>query len=156
MKIIATRATSREGPPFVARVGLADELPEMIGEADVVVNVTPLTPETTKLFDAAMFNRMKNGAIFINVGRGESVVTDDLVDALDSGKLGGAGIDVVDPDPLPSNHKLWTSPNVIITPHTAGNSELKRERVWLLMRENMRRYVAGEKMLSVVDVKRGY
>ncbi len=156
MKIIATRATSREAPDFVAKVGLASELPQMIGEADVVVNVTPFTPETTKMFDAAMFKRMKDGAIFINVGRGESVVTDDLVEALDSGKLRGAGIDVTDPDPLPNNHKLWTSPNVIITPHTGATSEIKRERVWLLMRENMRRYVAGDKMLSVVDVKKGY
>lgn len=156
MKVIATRATSRDGPAFVAKVGLSNELPQMIGEADVVVNVTPFTPETTKLFDAAMFKRMKDGAIFINVGRGESVVTSDLVEALDSGKLRGAGIDVTDPDPLPPNHRLWTSPNVIITPHTAGHSEIKRERVWLLVRENMRRYVAGEKLLSVVDVKRGY
>jgi len=156
MQVIATRNSSREGPPFVARVGLASELPAMIGEADVVVNVTPLTPETQDMFNAALFGRMKTGAYFINVGRGESVVTADLIAALKSGKIAGAGIDVTDPDPLPQGHPLWTSGNVVITPHTAGASELKQERAFVLIRENMRRYVAGEKMLSVVDVKRGY
>ena len=156
MRIIATRNTSKKGPTFVARVGLPNELPAMIGEADVVVNATPLTPETRHMFDAALFARMKPTAYFINVGRGESVVTDDLIAALKDGKISGAGLDVTDPDPLPKGHPLWDIPNVIITPHTAATSELKEERGWILMRENMRRYVAGEKMYSVVDVKRGY
>jgi phosphoglycerate dehydrogenase-like enzyme len=156
IRVIATRNSSREGPDFVDRVGLASELPAMIGEADVVVNATPLTPETVGLFDADLFARMKPAAYFINIGRGESVVTADLVAALTSGKLAGAGLDVTDPEPLPTGHPLWTAPNVVITPHTAATSELKAERAWILMRENMRRYVAGEKMYSVVDVKRGY
>ncbi len=156
MHVIATRNSSREGPAFVERVGLASEFPEMIGEADVVVNATPLTSDTVGLFNAAMFARMKPGAYFINVGRGESVITGDLIAALESGKLAGAGMDLVDPDPLPKGHPLWSIPNVVITPHTAGFSELKSERAWIVMRENMRRFVAGEKMYSVVDVKRGY
>ncbi|MSO72282.1 MAG: D-2-hydroxyacid dehydrogenase [Rhodospirillaceae bacterium] len=156
MRVIATRNSSREGPPFVERVGLANELPAMIGEADVVVNVTPLTPETIGLFNAAMFARMKPTAYFINIGRGESVNTADLMAALKSGKLAGVGMDLVDPDPLPKDHPLWRIPNVVITPHTAGNSELKADRAWVLIRENLRRYVAGEKMYSVVDIRRGY
>ena len=156
MKVIATRNSSREGPPFVAKVGLPNELPMMIGEADIVVNATPLTAETTGLFNAAMFARMKPKAIFINIARGESVVTADLIAALQSGKLGGAGLDVVDPDPLPKASPLWTLPNVVITPHIGSFSELRQERAWIMMREDMRRFVAGEKMLSVVDVKRGY
>jgi len=156
MRVIATRNSGREGPPFVAKVGLANELPDMVGEADVVVNVTPLTPETTGLFNAGMFARMKPGAYFINVGRGQSVVTADLVAALQSGKLAGAGLDVTDPEPLPKDHPLWRTPNVIITPHTAGASELKMDRAWILMRENLRRFVAGDALYSVVDVKRGY
>lgn len=156
MRVIATRNSGREGPPFVARVGLAKDLPAMIGEADVVVNVTPLTPDTAGLFNAAMFARMKPTAYFINVGRGQSVVTADLVTALRSGKIAGAGLDVVDPEPLPQDHALWSLENVVITPHTAGASELKQERAWIVMRENLRRYVAGEKLFSVVDVKRGY
>ncbi len=156
MRVIATRNSGRTGPPFVAYVGTADELPKLIAQADILVNATPLTPETTGLFNAAMFARMKPTAYFFNVGRGPSVVTNDLVEALKSGRIGGAGLDVVDPEPLPNGHPLWQLPNVIITPHVAGNSDLKFERSWLVMRENMRRYVAGEKLLSLVDAKRGY
>lgn len=156
MHVIATRNTSHEGPSFVDYVGVANELPNLIGQADIVVNVTPLTPETTGLFNAAMFERMKPSAYFVNVGRGKSVVTDDLVAALNSGRIAGAGLDVVDPEPLPKAHPLWHARNVVITPHVAGDSELKLDRAWLIMRENLRRYVAGEKLFSVVDVKRGY
>jgi phosphoglycerate dehydrogenase-like enzyme len=103
-----------------------------------------------------MFARMKPTAYFINVGRGGSVVTDDLVAALKAGKISGAGLDVLDPEPFPENHPLWRVPNVIITPHVAGDSELRQERALIIMRENLRRYVAGEKLFSVVDIKRGY
>ena len=156
MHVIATRNSSHKGPSFVDYVGIADELPKLIGQADIVVNVTPLTPETTGLFNAAMFERMKPSAYFINVGRGKSVVTDDLLAALKSGRIAGAGLDVVDPEPLPKDHPLWHARNVVITPHVAGDSELKREHAWLVIRENLRRYVAGDKLFSVVDVKRGY
>ncbi len=154
--VIATRNSGHAGPSFVDYVGVADELPNLIGQADIVVNVTPLTPKTTGLFDAAMFARMKPSAYFINVGRGKSVVTDDLVAALNTGRIAGAGLDVVDPEPLPKDHPLWHARNVVITPHVAGNSELKLDRAWLVIRENLRRYVAGDKLFSVVDVKRGY
>lgn len=156
MHIIATRSSGHEGPSFVDYVGVADELPKLIGQADIVVNVTPLTPETTGLFNAAMFARMKPRAYFINVGRGKSVVTDDLLAALETGRIAGAGLDVVDPEPLPKDHPLWHAPNVVITPHVAGSSELKLDRAWLVIRENLRRYVAGDKLLSVVDVNRGF
>ena len=88
----------------MSRVGLADELPTMIGEADVVVAALPLVPATTHLFDAKMFARMKKTAYFINVGRGGSVVTDDLVAALNAGTIAGAGLDVTEPEPLPKDH----------------------------------------------------
>ena len=128
----------------------------MIAQADVVVNATPLTPATTDLFDSALFKRMKSSAYFINIGRGGSVVTDDLVAALNTGTIAGAGLDVTAPEPLPANHPLWNARNIIITPHMAGSSRIKMDRMWIVMRENVRRYVAGEKMLSVVDVEQGY
>jgi phosphoglycerate dehydrogenase-like enzyme len=103
-----------------------------------------------------MFSRMKRTALFINVGRGKTVVTRDLVQALKKGAIAGAGLDVVDPEPLPADDPLWQAPNVIITPHVADRSALRMERVWLVMRENLRRYVRGEKLLSVVDPQRGY
>jgi len=156
MKVIATRNSSRKGPDFVSYVGLSDELHELAAQADVVVNATPLTPKTTGMFNEAFFTSMKPGAYFINIGRGKSVVTEDLVEALESEHLGGAALDVVDPEPLPSGHELWTMPNVIITPHISAGSDAQMNRFWLLVRENLRRYVNGEKMLNVVDLKRGY
>lgn len=156
MRVTATRRSSRSGPPFVDYVGLAHELHDLAGQADVVVNAAPLTPETTGLFDADFFRTMKPTAYFINVGRGRSVVTEDLVAALESSAIAGAGLDVTDPEPLPADHVLWRLPNVIITPHVAGRSDRGRLRLWTLFRENLRRYVAGGRMLSVVDVERGY
>lgn len=156
MRVSAIRRSRRAGPEFVSYVGLPDELHKLAGEADIVVNATPLTPETTDLFDAEFFAAMKPTAYFINVGRGKSVVTADLVAALREGEIAGAGLDVTDPEPLPGDHPLWRLPDVLITPHAAASSDLADERLWLVMRENLRRYVAGERMLSVVNVERGY
>lgn len=155
MRVIATRNSSRSGPDYVDYVGLSDELLELAGQADVVINALPLTAETQGLFDKAFFDAVKPGAFFVNVARGASVVTDDLVDALRDGRIAGAGLDVTDPEPLPSDHPLWRMPNVIITPHIAwyGNN---RERQLALARENIRRFIAGDPLLNVVDPERGY
>ena len=156
MRVLATRNSSREGPDFVAYVGLSDELHTLARQAEVVLNATPLTPGTTGLFDRSFFSAMKPGAYFINVGRGRSVVTEDLIEALNSERIGGAALDVTDPEPLPPNHPLWTAKNVFITPHVSASSDEQMGRYWLVVRENLRRYVNGERMLSVVDLKRGY
>ena len=156
MRVVATRASGRDGPPFVSYVGLPDELRKLAGEADFIVNTTPLTPATTHVFDAAFFAAAKQGAYFVNVGRGRSVVQADLVDALKSGRIAGAGLDVTDPEPLPADHPLWKFPNVIITPHVSAESDVDQQVRFAVLRENLRRYVAGEKMLSVVDVAKGY
>ena len=156
MKVVATRASSRTGPDFVSYVGLPDELPKLASEADFVVNTAPLTPQTTGIFDAAFFAKMKPTAYFINVARGKSVVTAALVDALTNKRIAGAGLDVTDPEPLPSDHPLWKAPNVIITPHVANDSDLGYDAQIKVVQENLRRYAAGERMLSVVDVSKGY
>ena len=156
MRITGTRRTSREGPDFVDYVGLSDELYELAGEADVIVNALPLTNETRGLFDKKFFDAVKAGAFFISVGRGESTVTDDLMAALRDGRLTAAGLDVTDPEPLPSDHELWSLPNVIITPHVAATTDQGRWRRWTITVENLRRYVNGDKMLNVVDVAQGY
>ena len=116
-----------------------------------------LTPATTGLFNKEMFAKMKRTAYFITVGRGKSTVTQDLIDALKNGTIAGAGLDVTDPEPLPDGHPLFYAPNVIITPHmaTAGAGS-RGPRAWEVQRENMRRYIAGEKIFNVVDVKAGY
>jgi len=156
MKVIATRGSSREGPDYVSYVGLSDELPKLISQADVVVATLPLTPATTNLFDAKMFARMKKTAFFVNVGRGGSVVTNDLVAALNSGTIAGAGLDVTEPEPLPKDHPLWKAKNIIITPHHSAQSDLGQGKRELILKEQVRRFVAGDKLLSVVDFKKGY
>ncbi len=156
MRVIAVRASGRPGPDYVEAVGMPDQLLEMAADADVVVNSSPLTPDTRGMFDAEFFAALKPSAYFINVGRGQSVVTDDLVAALESRRLAGAALDVTDPEPLPSDHPLWRMSNVIITPHVSAGSDRIRERVFLVVRENLRRYVTGEPMLSVVSQEKGY
>ncbi len=156
MRIIATRNSSREGPDYVDQVGLAAELPQLLKQADVVVNATPLTPATTGMFDAAIFKAMRPSAYFINIGRGASVVAHDLIQALKRGDIAAAALDVTDPEPLPKNSELWHLPNVLITPHISARSDQSMRRVWVLVRENLRRYVRGEPLLNRVDIKRGY
>ena len=156
MHVVATRNSGREGPPFVSHVGLPDELLKLAAEADFIVNTTPLTPATINMFDAKFFAAVKPGAFFVNVGRGQSVVQPELIAALRSGRLGGAGLDVTDPEPLPADSPLWQMQNVILTPHVSAGSDLGDEARMAIGVENLRRYVAGEKMLSVVDVAKGY
>ncbi len=156
MRVMATRRTSREGPDFVDYVGLAHELHDLAGAADVIVNTLPLTSETRGIFDTRFFDAAKRGAYFVSVGRGASTITADLVSALKDGRLTAAALDVTDPEPLPPDHELWTLSNVVITPHVAAMTDQGRWRRWVVIRENLRRYVNGEKMLNVVDVTRGY
>lgn len=156
MRVIATRNSSRNGPDYVEYVGLADELHKLAAEADVVVNALPLTPATTGLFDEDFFAAVKPGAIFISVGRGASTDTPALIAALQSGALYGAGLDVTDPEPLPADSLLWQLDNVIITPHVSGAGGNNWGRVALVAVENLRRYVAGEPLLNVVDMRAGY
>jgi phosphoglycerate dehydrogenase-like enzyme len=156
MKVTAVRNTGREGPDFVSHVGLPAELRQLAGAADFVVNTTPLTAATTGMYDAKFFESCKRGAYFFNVGRGKSVVQADLVAALRSGQIAGAGLDVTDPEPLPPEDPLWKMQNVILTPHVSVESDLGFTVRFAILQENLRRYVAGEKMLSVVDVAKGY
>ena len=156
MRVTAIRSSSRTGPDYVDYVGLSDELHALAGKADVVVNTLPLTDKTRGKFDKAFFEAIKPGAIFISVGRGKSTVTADLVAALESGKLYGAGLDVTDPEPLPADSPLWQMPNVIISPHVSAAGRGSTQRVAVIANENLRRYIAGEPLLNVVDIRAGY
>jgi phosphoglycerate dehydrogenase-like enzyme len=155
MSVSGTRNSSRDGPDFVKYVGLSHELHDLASKADVIVNALPLTDGTRGLFDAEFFAAAKPGAIFVNVGRGQTVVTADLNAALVSGQISAAGLDVTDPEPLPAGHMLWQRDDVIITPHVAGSGG-ERERHAVLLRENLRRYIAGDRLLNVVDPAKGY
>lgn len=156
MHVLATRASNGGAPDYVSYVGTPEELPKLAANADFIVNCTPLTPKTQGIFNKDLFALMKPTAYFINVGRGGSVVAADLIAAIKGRRIAGAGLDVTDPEPLPASSELWRLPSVLITPHISGESEgTVRLRNAVLM-ENLRRYVAGEPMVSVVDLQRGY
>ena len=155
MRVYGTRNSSREGPEFVEYVGLSHELHDLAAQADVVVNALPLTVGTKDLFGRDFFAAVKPGAIFINVGRGQTVVTEELIAALESGRISGAGLDVTEPEPLPAENPLWQRDDVIITPHVAGRGG-ERERHTVLLIENLKRYIAGDRLLNVVDPEKGY
>ncbi len=156
MRVLATARTPRDVPHYVERVHRSEETDALLPVADVVAICLPLTKATRKFFDAARFARMKPGALFINVGRGAIVDTDAMVEALRSGRLGGAGLDVVDPEPLPETHPLWAMRNVILTPHVSGRSPLSETRRFELFAENLRRFARGEALLNLVDKREGY
>lgn len=156
MKVVATRDNTHDKPDFVSYVGLPEEMLTLAKSADVIVNAVPLTPQTKGMYDAKFFAVLEPSAYFVNVARGASVVTADLTNALNEHRLAGAGLDVVDPEPLPADNPLWHAPHVLITPHISSRSDLPSEARWTLAIENLRRYANGEKMLSVVDLTKGY
>jgi phosphoglycerate dehydrogenase-like enzyme len=157
------RAVARRLEPFgVTVTGVAsraregvhgtDELPTLVGDADAVVVLTPLTPETRGLFDAALLARMRDGALFVNAGRGATVDTDALLAELESGRL-RAVLDVVEPEPLPDDHPLWDAA-AAITPHYAGDTEAADERAVRFGAEQLARFARGERLENVVRAPR--
>jgi phosphoglycerate dehydrogenase-like enzyme len=143
-------------PECVAELWRLNRFGELLEQSDVVVICAPLTPETEGMFDRAAFQRMRRHALLINVTRGRIVDGAALMEALTTGQIGGAGLDVVPWEPLPDDHPLWSMENVIITPHCAGGSPLRIGRSVDLFSENLRRDLAGEPLLSVIDKQKGY
>ena len=135
-----------------AREGVhsTDELPELLSGADVVVLTVPLTSATQGLVDAAFLAALPDGALLVNVARGQVVDTDALLAELRSGRL-RAGLDVVDPEPLPGEHPLWDAPNLILTPHVGSHVRETGARAYALVREQLDRYLAGDELANVVE-----
>lgn len=125
-------------------------------QADVVVAALALTPATEHIIDARALERMQDHAWLVNVARGRHVDTEALVEALRNGAIGGAALDVTDPEPLPDGHPLWTVPNALVTPHTANPRSIGGALVAQRLRENVRRFGAGEPLLGPIDVTLGY
>ncbi len=151
MHVVGVDPRETTAPEGMAELVATERLDEKLAEADFVILTVPESPQTLNMFNAERFAAMKPGSIFINIGRGACVETDALVAALRSGHLGGAGLDVVAPEPLPADHPLWGMPNVLITPHVAifgTHYQHKREAIVL---ENCRRFAAGEPLMNVVD-----
>lgn len=142
--------------PFIKYVVKPDRLDEVLPEGDVVFMAAPHTPESHKMIGSKQFELMKKGSYFIAVSRGGTYDLNSLVKALDSQKLTAAGVDVTDPEPLPTGHALWQFDNVIVTPHIAGRSDQDRSRMFGMVRDNIRRFSEGKPLLNVVDKKKGY
>lgn len=150
-RVTAIARTARVDPSGTV-VEAVTALREVLATADALVVAAPLTAETRGLVNAEALAALKRGALVVNVSRGGVVATRDLLAALDSGQVGGAALDVTDPEPLPPDHPLWTKPNVIITPHVAGigGGELVRAELEALVVDNVRRFAAGGELQHLV------
>lgn len=147
-----------EVPPSdgVQAVWPLSQLDDLLAQSDVVAICCPLTPETHALLDDRAFSTMKRGAIVVNVTRGEIIDGDALVKALEDGRCGGAALDVAPQEPLPAGHPLWSLPNVMMTPHTAGASQHRAPRNIARFCDNLRRAREGKPLVGVVDKTLGY
>jgi phosphoglycerate dehydrogenase-like enzyme len=151
MRVLGVDARRRQAPPGVTELHAPDALDRLLPLADFVVLTVPHTPATEGFVHRARLQRMKRSAFFINIGRGMTTRLDDLVAALGAGELAGAALDVFEQEPLPADHPLWTLPNVLITPHTAGYGPYLDDRRLDILLDNCRRFVAGEPLRNVVD-----
>lgn len=151
MRVIAVDPLIKPVPPGIAAIWRIGKLYDLLEESDFVVLATPHTPETEKSIGYYEFKHMKRSAYFMNIGRGATVVLDDLVKALNDKRLAGAALDVFEKEPLPADHALWKMPNVIITPHVAGYSPKIAERHLALLCDNIARFVTGGELRNQVS-----
>lgn len=157
MRVIALRRRPAYGTiGHVERVYGRDELDDFLGQCYVLVVAAPLTPETHGLLGAQQFARLPRGAVVINVGRAKIIDTDALVDALKSGHLGGASLDVFPQEPLPPDHPLWRTPNVLLTPHTSGFRQGHWDEVIEMYGDNIERWLRGEPLKFRIEPELGY
>lgn len=155
MRVIGSKMTPK-ALPNVDHVFAHDDLHAMLREADVVIMTAPHTPTTDQMLDAAAFTAMRDGAYFINIGRGATVDEPALVSALQSGKLAGAALDVFAEEPLPPESSLWAMPNVLVSPHSASTSDKENQRITDLFCDNLRRFLDGRPLRNVLDTERLY
>lgn len=151
--VVRNRVQAMEGADEV--VG-PEHLHDCLPGADLVVLALALTPDTEGIISGAELSLMEPHAWLVNVARGRHVVTDDLVEALAAGTIGGAGLDVTDPEPLPSDHRLWTMPNCIITPHVGNTDDMVPPLLGERIATNVRRWADGEPLLGLVSADLGY
>lgn len=160
MHITGMRRTDRNYPDCYDAMITAEELEQALPNADIVIGCLPNTSETKNMLNESRLRMMKKSAFLVNVGRGSLIDTEALVKVLQEGHLGGVALDVVDPEPLPSDHPLWRIDRVILTPHIAGQSfgysKDTENRVIHICCQNLERYLDGREMVNVVDFETGY
>ncbi len=151
--VVRRRAEPLEG---ASRMLTLEDLDDALAGADAAVLALALTEHTAGLIDRRRLDLLGERSLLVNVARGRHVVTDDLVAALRAGTVGGAGLDVTDPEPLPDGHPLWTFPNVLITPHAGSTPEMAVPLLANRVTENLRRWGAGDRLLGLIDLAAGY
>ena len=156
MKVIVIRENAGKGAEGGDEVHPPAEIDRLLPRADFVIISAPTTPSTVALFNRERFAKMKPDAYLLNVSRGALVDEAALIEALESKKIAGAALDVVATEPLPSESPLWTQPNLLIVPHLGGVAGKLWERHYALIADNLRRYLAGQPLLNVVDKSKGY
>lgn len=156
MDVRAVDALAVPATPEVRMVLGMDRLDEMLARVDVVAVCTPLTAETHHLFNRERFSKMKLGSVIMNVTRGEIIELEALIEAIESGRLRGAALDVIEGEPLPADHPVFALENVVMTPHTAGASQLRAGRNLERFCENLRRYRSGRELVGLVDKQAGF
>ena len=156
MNVIGVDPEDKPFNPMFSKVVKPDQLDEVLPEADVVFISAPHTEQSHKMVGPRQFDLMKKGVYFIAVSRGGVYDLNSLVKGLDEKRIAGAGVDVVDPEPLPKGNALWKFPNVIVTPHIAGRSDRDHERMVGTLRENIARFCDGKPLINVVDKQKGY
>lgn len=151
MRVVGIDARREDLPEGIAEMHKPDALDSLLPDADFVIMTVPHTPQTEGMMHAGRFSLMKSSAFLINIGRGMTVKLEDLTEALHTREIAGAGLDVFEIEPLPSDHPLWEAPNVLLTPHTAGYGPYLDDRRLEIITENARRFAAGEPLRNVVD-----
>ena len=157
-RIIGIKRRPGQVPQDIDELHMLEDLDKLLPEADVVFSVLPDSKFTRNIFNKERFKAMKNTSILLNAGRGSAVNTEDLCEALIQGEIYGAGLDVTDPEPLQTQHKLWNIQNAIITPHISGDFHHPATlyRIVDIAAANLQRYMEGERLMNVVDLKTGY
>ncbi len=156
LRVTGTRRGSPVADAAVDAQRPLGELRELLADADFVVLAVPHTAETEGLIGAAELSVMRRGAVLVNIARGKVVDEPGLIEALRSGQLGGAALDVFAQEPLPPESPLWDMPNVLVNPHSASTADSENAKLTDLFRENLRRYLDGQPLLNVFDRARGY
>ena len=156
MKVVGVDARRQMATAEVAELHPPEALDRLLPQADFVILTVPHTPQTEGLMHAARFEAMKETAFLVNIGRGPTVRLDDLNEALRSGQIGGAALDVYEIEPLPLDHPLWTAPNVLLTPHVAAHGPYLDERRFEVLLDNCRRFAAGQPLRNIVDKARWF
>lgn len=157
-RVIGVRRTGTDKPDYVDELIHTEKLDDYLPVADCVAITLPGTRETKGMFSAERIAKMKDGAVLLNVGRGTIVDSMALCEALRSGKLSGAAVDVTDPEPLPAEHPLWKQENAVITPHISGGYHLEEthDRIVRIMAENLAAFCVGKPLRNIVDFETGY